>query len=125
MTFRPGLVSVTFRALTVREIIALTASCDIEGIEWGGDVHVPPDNVYRAHEVAKATADSGVRVAAYGSYYHAGESEGVGGGFSAVCKTAVALGAPTIRVWAGKKNAEDASPEYRYGVDPISEPAGA
>ncbi len=40
----PGLVSVTYRALPPAEIIALTAAAGLKGIEWAGDVHVPPND---------------------------------------------------------------------------------
>ena len=39
-----GLVSITFRKLTVEKIIELVKEAGLQGIEWGGDVHVPHDN---------------------------------------------------------------------------------
>lgn len=39
---KTGLVSVTFRQKSVEEIAALTAEAGLSGVEWGGDVHVPP-----------------------------------------------------------------------------------
>jgi len=48
------------------------------------------------------TRDAGLRVACYGSYYRCGVSEGAGLAFDAVLDSARALGAPRIRVWAGK-----------------------
>ena len=45
-------------------------------------------------------ADAGLRVAAYGSYYRVGHPET--GPFEAVLASAVALGAPHIRVWPGQ-----------------------
>jgi hypothetical protein len=47
-------------------------------------------------------------VAAYGSYYRAGFSAQEGLTFDAVLDTAKALGAPTIRVWAGKGGSAEA-----------------
>ncbi len=95
MRLRPGLVSVTFRPLTPREIVGLAASCGLEGIEWGGDVHVPHAAV--APEVRRTTEDAGLAVAAYGSYWRAA------GDFGPTLETALALGAPTVRVWAGAR----------------------
>ena len=92
-TIRPGLVSVTFRALPPREIVCLAAACGLEGIEWGGDVHVP--DARAAREVRRMTEDAGLAVAAYGSYWRAA------GEFGPVLDAAVALGAPTVRAWAG------------------------
>jgi len=111
----PGLVSVTFRSLSPREIVALAAEASIVGIEWGGDVHVPPGNVRLAREVAAMTAEAGREVSAYGSYYRAGASN-ARGAFDAVLETAVALAAPTIRVWAGARGSSQVAPREREGV---------
>lgn len=98
---RPGLVSVTFRKLTPQDIVALVRRAGAWGIEWGGDVHVPHGDLTRAREVRELTTETGLAVAAYGSYYRVGQSEGDGLPFERVLDTALELGAPTIRVWAG------------------------
>ena len=54
-----------------------------------------------AREVRGLTEAAGLTVAAYGSYYKAGHSEAAGLPFPQVLDTALALGAPVIRVWAG------------------------
>jgi sugar phosphate isomerase/epimerase len=113
---KTGLVSITFRQLPPREIIELAASARLEGIEWGGDVHVPPTDLARAGEVARLTREAGLSVAAYGSYYRLGQKERIGPPFAAVLETAVALGAPTIRVWAGVKGANETSASERRDV---------
>src|SRR6185312_7605034 len=97
----PGLVSITFRALTPAEVIALVRQAGLRGIEWGGDIHVPHGDAGRAREVRGLTQGAGLQVAAYGSYYKAGVSEDAGLAFGRVLETAVTLGAPVIRVWAG------------------------
>lgn len=113
---KTGLVSITFRPLSPGEIIALARETGLAGIEWGGDVHVPHGDLARAREVAARTADSGLAVAAYGSYYRAGGRNDFP--FAAVLETALALGAPTIRVWAGEKGiaSADADEPYRARV---------
>jgi 3-dehydroshikimate dehydratase len=95
VTVVPGLVSVTFRQLGVAEIVALAADAGLRAVEWGGDVHVPSPRA--ARETARRCADAGLAVAAYGSYYRGGP------GFGEVLRTAVALGAPRIRIWAGRQ----------------------
>jgi len=112
----PGLVSVTFRGLPPREIVALAARARLAGIEWGGDLHVPHGDLARAREVGAMTRDAGLAVAAYGSYYEVGESESAGLNFARVLETAVALGAPLIRVWAGKRGSAGADEAYRRRV---------
>lgn len=100
-----GLVSITFRQLTPEAIIALVAQAGLNGIEWGGDVHVLPGQLARAAEVRKRTAEAGIQVAAYGSYYRADQSEAEGLSFSSVLDTAEALGTSLLRVWPGKSAA--------------------
>lgn len=114
--FQPGLVSITFRALMPAQIVALVREAGLRGIEWGGDIHVPHGNVSRAREVRELTVEAGLRVAAYGSYYHAGQSESSGLPFEHVLDCAVELGAPTIRVWAGKVGSAAATPADRARI---------
>jgi sugar phosphate isomerase/epimerase len=109
-----GLVSITFRPLSPAEIVALAARAGLAGIEWGGDVHVPHGNVNQARAVRAMTEDAGLQVSAYGSYYRAGHEDPCP--FADVLDTAVALGAPLIRVWAGKQGSEAADGAYRARV---------
>lgn len=109
-----GLVSVTFRKLSPSEIVALVAQAGLEGIEWGGDIHVAHGDLPRAREVRRITEDAGLKVAAYGSYYRVGDAEPVP--FERVLESAIELGAPTIRVWAGKIGSEAADAAYRERV---------
>ncbi|MEI6085887.1 MAG: sugar phosphate isomerase/epimerase [Verrucomicrobiota bacterium] len=107
----PGLVSVSFRKLSPTEIIALVKQAGLAGIEWGGDIHVPHGDVARAKDVRQQTLDAGLAVLAYGSYYRLD-----GQNFEAVLASAVALGAPTIRVWAGGLGSAQATAEQRAAV---------
>lgn len=88
----------------------------LKGIEWGGDVHVPHGDVGRAREVRELTLEAGLSVAAYGSYYRAGQSEGAGLPFARVLETAVELGAPTIRVWPGGAGSDVTDEEGRWKI---------
>jgi 3-dehydroshikimate dehydratase len=112
----PGLVSITFRELPPREVIALAAAARLRTIEWGGDNHVPLHDFAHAKAVARLTREEGLSVAAYGSYYRLGQKEAKGASFEAVLETAVALGAPTIRVWAGTKGAKKTTPAERREI---------
>jgi len=113
--FRTGLVSITFRNQSPEDLIDLVVKAGQEGIEWGGDVHVPHGDTARAGEVGERTRDAGLSVAAYGSYYRAAETAD-NPEFEAVLDSALALGAPTIRVWAGKRGSADADGAYRKAV---------
>ena len=106
---RTGLVSVSFRSLKPREIIALVAKARLDAIEWGGDIHVTPRDLANAGEVREATLEAGLSISSYGSYYRLAERQS---SFEPVLETAMALGAPTIRVWAGGLGSAEARPEY-------------
>ncbi len=110
----PGLVSITFRKLSPVEIIALSKEAGVSCIEWGGDIHVPPGDAARAREVGRLTREAGLEVAAYGSYYRLGPDQP--GVFEAVMTSAAALGAPTIRVWAGGKGARETEVDERCEI---------
>ena len=105
--FRTGLTSVTFRQKSIDQIISITRQAGLTGIEWGGDIHLPPGEIQLAAETAKKTHAARLEVLSYGSYYHGGETED----FQAVLATAKALGAPVIRVWAGHSTYEESTPE--------------
>lgn len=110
---RPGLVTVTFRQLSVEQIVEVAADAGLKVLEWGGDVHVPAGHIHRAREVAAVTRDAGLETVCYGSYYRVGhEGEGGQAPFSAVAETAAALGAPCIRIWAGTRGSSEADEAY-------------
>jgi 3-dehydroshikimate dehydratase len=109
----PGLVSISFRALSPEEIIRLTVKAELEAIEWGGDVHVPPGDLNRAREVGRLTREAGLVVSAYGSYYRLGQVKKDPIRFEDILTSAVGLGAPTIRVWAGGQSSATCSAEER------------
>jgi sugar phosphate isomerase/epimerase len=94
---RPGLCSVTFRSLTPAEVIEAAVAAGIEGVEWGGDVHVPPGQDSVAADVRRRCDDAGLACPSYGSYLAAGKSSPER--TAPVLATAVALGAGNVRVW--------------------------
>ena len=110
----PGLVSVTFRKLSRREIAELMHASALPAIEWGGDVHVPPRSCADEFEVenglteaAFLSSDGKFYIASYGSYYRCDNLD-----FSHA-EIAVSLNAPNIRVWAGQRSSADADDKYR------------
>ena len=112
----PGLVSVTFRKLRPDEIVDLVVRAGLIGIEWGGDVHVPHGVIPVAKEVSSRTREAGLQTAAYGSYYRCGVSPEEGLAFETVLDTAIALNAPTIRVWAGNRGAAETDDAQAHRV---------
>lgn len=109
-----GLVSITFRKLAPQDIVRLVRQTGLEGIEWGGDVHVPHGDLEQARTVRRMTEVAGLTVSAYGSYYRVGHGEHLP--FESVLETAVELGAPVVRVWAGKQGSDTADAAYRARV---------
>ena len=117
---KSGLVSISFRELSVEQIIQLVSENGIQGIEWGGDVHVPHGDLKTAQSVARLTGEAGLEVASYGSYYRFDEcdpdSDQEGPDMLSVIETAEALDAPAIRVWAGRKSPGKISPQSKQAI---------
>ena len=112
MTVRPGLVSVTLRHLAPDRVLAIAERARLAAVEWGGDIHVPHGDLTAAARVAALSARAGLTVSAYGSYYRLGHSDDA----EAVVATAARLGAPVIRVWAGRQGSAAADAGYRARV---------
>ncbi len=102
-----GLLSVTFRNLPFEQIIDLTVQAGLDGIEWGGDVHVPPGELKPAERIGQAAREAGLVNFSYGSYWRADcEPE-------MIAETAAALGVQWIRIWAGTLPSASCPPETR------------
>ena len=111
---RPGLCSVTFRDLPAEAVARLAAEAGLAGVEWGGDVHAPPGDVARARRIAAVCGDLGLGVPSYGAYLRcedAGEDR-----LDAALDVAEALGARTLRVWAGRRGSAEADAAHRARV---------
>lgn len=106
----PGLVSVSFRKYSPEEVLNLCSKAELCAIEWGGDIHVPAGDFQRAREVKHASFKRGIKVAAYGSYYHLGGKKDE---FLGNLHTASELGAPVLRIWAGSKGSTQYSEDER------------
>ncbi|MDF3131060.1 TIM barrel protein [Kiritimatiellaeota bacterium B1221] len=111
---RSGLVSISFRKLSAGDLIEEVVKAGQQGVEWGGDVHVPHGDTAKAEQVARWMGDAGLESAAYGSYYRLAEADSPE--IEAVLDAAEALGTSTVRVWAGKKASADADEAYRDAV---------
>lgn len=125
---RPGLCSVSFRALAPAEIIELSAAAGLEAIEWGAQApwspppgdpeyaapHVVDGDLDAARELGDQTRDAGLAVASYGSYLNFTEPGDAASRQASerALDTAVALGARRIRVWAGRRGSDEASAEH-------------
>jgi sugar phosphate isomerase/epimerase len=109
---KTGLVSISFRDLTTDEIIKMVKKAGLDAIEWGGDVHVPHGDVFKAEEVKQSCGLLGINCPSYGSYYRVGEYVEPKEEFKKVLACAKTLDADVIRVWAGTKSTKDADEAY-------------
>lgn len=114
---RPGLCSVTFRGLEVDRIVGLAADAGLACLEWAGDAHVPPGDTVAAERARALTEQAGLAVASYGSYLgFEGSDEEFAGQAEAVLVAARALGAPRVRVWAGRSGSADVTGAQRARI---------
>ncbi|MFC7490204.1 MULTISPECIES: sugar phosphate isomerase/epimerase family protein [unclassified Knoellia] len=96
---RIGICSVTLRHLAPAEVVDTCRDAGLSRIEWGADVHAPPEDLALVTQVRELTEAAGLMVASYGSYWRAGASPMAE--LTPVVTAARALGAPRVRVWAG------------------------
>lgn len=99
--FKTGLVSISFRNLSSDKLVEMTAKAGLDGIEWGGDVHVPHGNTVEAGRVRELCNKKGIDCPSYGSYYKVGEYPYYMEEFQKSIDCASVLGCSDIRVWAG------------------------
>ncbi len=107
-----GLVSVTFRRLSPKEIVEACINAKIDYIEWGSDIHIPPMDIENAKSVKNLTCENGIKISSYSTYFYAGEYESPEEEFKPYLNCACALNVPVIRMWAGRKSPTIADEEY-------------
>jgi sugar phosphate isomerase/epimerase len=96
----PGLCSITFRSLSADDVIRVGCRAGVDGIEWGADVHAPPDGGAEIAALGARSRDAGLEVVSYGSYLGmAPPDRGEDAAVDAVLATASALGSPMVRIW--------------------------
>lgn len=108
---RPGLCSIGFARFAWSDVLSHAAQAGLEAIEWSA-LHVAAGATALAGEVGRRTRDAGLATCSYGSYYRAGIVQ-KDLSFEAVLDTALALGAPTVRIWAGNRDAEEVDDAQR------------
>ena len=109
-----GLVSISFRKLTIEEIFKLCHENGLENIEWGSDVHCKPKCAEAIEKIVSLSEKYGINTCAYGSYYRVGAENAGNADFNDIADTAEKIGAPIIRVWAfNKGSAETSEEEYK------------
>ena len=108
----PGLVTVTFRRFSRQEICDTAQKAGLSLLEWGGDIHVPPEDPDAARDALALTKAAGLTADTYGSYYRCTPEEDP----APIVRAAELLGVRNVRIWAGRKGSRDADEEDRASV---------
>ena len=109
--YTKGLVSVSFRAHSPKEILQAMKDSDLSVIEWGSDRHAPCNDTERLREIAALQEEYGIRCSSYGTYFKffktpIEELEG----YILAAKT---LGTDRLRIWCGPKSGADMTQKER------------
>lgn len=103
--FQLGLVSISFREHTPKEIITEVQKTPLTCIEWGSDVHAPCRNLEQVKEIVRMQQDSGISCSSYGTYHRVGihKPDDV----VQYIEPAKLLGTNMIRLWCGDRHPWD------------------
>lgn len=108
-----GMTSLTLRNETVANVVRYAKEAGIAGIEWGvSDGHMPLCDAERAKEIRELSEKNGIEIFSLGAYCHMEDKEEC----DQALETAVLLGAPIIRIWAGKKSPADCDEAYKKQI---------
>lgn len=110
MKYNLGLVSVSFRKHTPKEILEAMNLAGLEFVEWGSDVHAPPE---KASEIAALQKNYGIKCCSYGTYFKIGVTPIQE--LKTYIDAAKTLGTNILRLWCGDKNSEDYTVEEKLG----------
>lgn len=106
-----GLVSVSFRDISPQEILQAMAGCGLSHIEWGSDVHVPPE---KAEEIAALQQEYGISCCSYGTYFRLGVTPLEE--LPRYIRAAKLLGTDILRLWCGDRHPQRYAPEEREAL---------
>lgn len=109
--YQLGLVSVSFRQHSPKEILEVTRAVGLSCIEWGSDVHAPCRDVERLREIAALQREYGIFCSSYGTYFRLGETPAEE--LEAYIQASRILGTNILRLWCGVKSGKDMTNEER------------
>lgn len=104
-----GFTTVTFRKKSRREICEIAKKSGIKYLEWGGDVHLPPNDDIALQEVLSLQKEFGLTAVSYGSYYRLGAEDY--SLWEQIVNTADKIDAKIIRIWQGDCSSQKVSAE--------------
>lgn len=102
-----GLVSVSFRSHTPKEILEAARAAGLSCIEWGSDVHAPCNETERLKQIAELQKEYGIVCSSYGTYFRLGETPIEE--LEKYIEAAKLLGTNILRLWCGSKSGKDMS----------------
>lgn len=102
--FKAGLVSVSFRSLSVEEIIAATKLTNLKHIEWGSDIHAPHFALGQLQHISSLCQENGISCS-YGTYFRFGRDSV--NELLPYIQAAKVLNAKILRVWCGTKGSNE------------------
>lgn len=100
--YQLGLASVSFRALSPREIITAVRRAGLSCIEWGSDVHAPCTDEAALNEISALCRQEGIRCSSYGTYFRLGTDRTEA--LLPYIRAAKRLGTDILRVWCGNRS---------------------
>jgi sugar phosphate isomerase/epimerase len=109
-----GLVSVSFRESSPREILEACKKAGLSVIEWGSDVHAPAGDAARLAEIAALQAEYGIACCSYGTYFRLGKTPL--GELEHYIAAAKVLGTDILRLWCGTKSGAEMSDAERAAL---------
>lgn len=109
--FYPGLVSISFRNSSPEEIVKAAKSCGLTHIEWGSDVHAPRQDAVKLEQIKQLHQQYGISCCSYGTYFRLGYTPVEE--LPMYIKAAKQLGTNILRLWAGRKKAQDCTAQER------------
>lgn len=95
-----GLVSVSFRRHSPKEILEAAEAARLSHIEWGSDVHAPAYDRARLSDIAAMQEYYGIKCSSYGTYFRLSETPLEE--LPLYIEAAKCLNTDVLRFWCGK-----------------------
>ena len=106
-----GLVSVSFRKHSPKEILDAMKEVNLSFIEWGSDIHAPFDDTEKLCEIAEMQKEYSVKCSSYGTYFRLGETPIED--LKRYINAAKILGTDILRLWCASKSGSNMTSEER------------
>jgi len=112
--YKLGLVSVSFRNLSAKEIVECASAAGLSCIEWGSDVHAPFNDYEKINEIVRLQKEYGMNCSSYGTYFRIGQTPLEQ--LEKYIEAAKMLGTRILRLWCGTKSGAEYSETERESL---------